>query len=55
MNDSKTNKAHLILMLEQMIKGYENLPSQAMLAPVTHYDLRSSLILILELFRASDD
>jgi hypothetical protein len=53
--ESKPNKTQLILMLEQMVKGYENLPSHAMASPVSHYDLCSSLMLILEILRASED
>jgi len=52
---SNNEKAHLILMLEQMISSYENFPTEALHAPVTHYDLCSSLQLLLEIFKADCD
>lgn len=51
MNDKPTKK-ELLQMLEEMIKNIENLPPHAMLTPVNHYDLFSSLLLVLSIFRA---
>lgn len=50
---SKPSKDDLLGMLNQMIKSIEDLPSQAMGSPVTHYDLLSALLLVAALFRAS--
>lgn len=44
-------KQDLLETLDQMIKTYENLPSSAMSAPLTHYDALSILTLISELLR----
>ncbi len=52
MNDKLTKK-ELLQMLEEMIKNIENLPPNAMLTPVNHYDLFSSLLLVLSIFRAN--
>lgn len=37
-------------MLDEMIKSYENLPSHAIQAPITGYDLISALLLVRSLF-----
>ncbi len=52
--EMKPSKAELISMLSEMIKNIESLPQNAMLTPVNHYDLCSSLLLILEILRAPD-
>lgn len=39
-------------MLDEMIKSYDRLPQGAMLAPITHSDLLSVLLLLSSLFRA---
>ncbi len=49
-----TKKEKLLDILNEMIKSYENLPDHAMMAPITHYDYVSLLMLFRELFKASD-
>jgi hypothetical protein len=51
---SKPTKADLIGILDEMIKNVEDLPSQAMLAPITHYDYCSLLILLSSLFKSDE-
>lgn len=51
-NTHKPSKEELYRMLEDMIKSYEQLPSQAMLAPVTHSDQLSLLMLVSSLFKS---
>ncbi len=53
-NEKRPTKEELITMLEEMIKNIESLPSHAMTAPITHYDLCSSLLLIASIFRAKE-
>jgi len=48
----KPSKEELLKMLDDMIERLESLPPNAMIAPVTHYDLASSLILLSSIFRA---
>ena len=48
----KPSKQDMLDMLDAQIKNIENLPQQAMYAPITHYDLCSSLILISSILRA---
>lgn len=48
----KPTKQELIEMLHTMAKSIEDLPSQAMSAPITHYDLLSLLLLLSALFEA---
>lgn len=50
----KNKKEKLLEILEEMIKTYENLPQHAMGTPITHYDYVSLLLLVRELFKASD-
>ena len=40
--------------LDGMIKSYENLPQNALVQPVTHYDLLSLMILLAEIFKRLD-
>lgn len=47
----KISKKDLLEMLENMIKIYDGLPPGAMLAPISHYDYHSLLLLLLALFR----
>lgn len=49
-----SKKAQLLEILDEMIKTYEELPQNAMIQPVTHYDHTSLLLLLRELFKASD-
>ena len=48
----KSKREELLEMLDNMIDNIEKLPPGAMLTPVTHYDLASSLILLAALFRS---
>lgn len=50
----KPSKKELIVMIEEMIKSYENLPQNAMTLPITHYDLLSLMLLLSALFKAED-
>lgn len=47
-------KDELLSMLHELIKSIDNLPTHAMTAPVTHYDLSAALSLVLAIFRAED-
>lgn len=51
----KPNSQDLLDMLSNMIKTYEELPSQAMQTHVTHYDLLSFMMLVSALFRSERD
>lgn len=44
-------KKERIEMLHEMVKNIENLPEEAMTAPITHYDFYSYLIQISSIFR----
>jgi hypothetical protein len=48
----KTRCDELLEQLDMMIKNIEDLPQRAMMEPVNHYDLASSLMLISALFRS---
>lgn len=50
-NENPTREDKLKL-LDEMIKTYENLPPNALNAPITGYDLLSSLILISSILRS---
>lgn len=50
---TKPNKAEIKLLVDEMIKNYENLPQQAMYAPTTHADVLS-VLLILSTMLAAD-
>ena len=50
----KPSKNDLIDMLDEMVKNIENLPNNAMLTPITHYDLCSALILISSILKHQD-
>lgn len=49
--ETKPSKADLIDMLDEMIKTYEGLPSNALSSPVTHYDVLSVLLIVSALFK----
>lgn len=49
--DSEPSRADLIDMLDEMVKTYEALPSNAMTSPVTHYDVLSVLLVVSALFK----
>ncbi len=55
MPSSPPNKKELLGMLNDVIKNIENLPQHAAIAPITHYDFASALLLMSELFKALDD
>jgi hypothetical protein len=44
--NEKPTKKDLLVMLDEMIKSYERLPSHAMSNPISHYDFCGALILI---------
>jgi hypothetical protein len=48
----KPTRKELIAMLDEMIANIERLPSGAMTAPVTHYDLLSALLLVSEIVKS---
>jgi len=48
----KPTKEELISILEEMIKSYENLPQQALLAPVSHSDQLSLLMLVSSVLKS---
>lgn len=50
----KQSKKELLVMLEEMVKSYENLPQNAMVSYITHYDLLSFMLLVSALFKAED-
>lgn len=50
--ESKPSRADMIMMLDEMVKSYENLPQAAMSQSVTHYDILSILLLVSALFKA---
>jgi len=50
-NENPTREDKL-KMLDEMIKTYENLPSNALQAPITGYDFTSALLLISSILRS---
>jgi hypothetical protein len=48
----KPHKEELLEYLDEMIKSYEILPQHAMMAPITHYDHQSLLILLSAILRS---
>ncbi|SRR5258705_4610063 len=50
-NENPTREDKL-KMLEEMIKTYENLPTNALSSPITGYDFTSSLLLISSILRS---
>jgi len=46
----KPTRKEKLKMLDEMIKSYENLPTNALNAPITGYDLVSALLLVKSLF-----
>lgn len=53
--NEKLSKTELIAMLHELIKSIEALPTHAMTAPVTNYDLSAVLSLLLAIFRSQED
>jgi hypothetical protein len=50
----KPTKEELINYLDEMRKSIEQLPTNALLTPVTQYDLAAALLLIHSIFKAND-
>jgi hypothetical protein len=50
--ETRLSKKQLIDMLRSQIDNIEKLPPNAMTSPVTHYDLASSLMVVLSIFEA---
>ena len=48
----KPTREEKLRMLDEMIKSYESLPTHALNAPITGYDLVSALLLVKSLFEA---
>lgn len=51
-NDETTPKERVIAQLSMMIESMENMPTHALLAPITHYDLLSVLTLLRDALKA---
>lgn len=49
--EAKLSKAELLGHLEEMVKSYNNLPQQAMMSPITHYDHQALLLLLSAILR----
>ena len=49
----KPSREELIRMLDELVKSYDNLPQQAMNAPVSHADQLSLLMLVSSLFKST--
>lgn len=47
-----SSRADVLEVLKEMLKVYEELPRDALFAPVTHADHHSLLLLLLALFKA---
>ena len=52
---NKTRYIELKTMLSELTKSYENLPREAMVAPVTNYDLHGVLLLLTSLVNSLSD
>ncbi len=48
----KPSKRDYVEMINKMIEDIENLPQQAMLTPINHYDFCSLLLLLSEIFKS---
>jgi len=46
------SKDNLIKLLDKMVEDIENLPNQAMLSPINHYDFCSLIMLISSIFKS---
>lgn len=47
-----TNREDFVNALEEMLKKIEEMPQQAMVVAINHYDFASLLILLLSIFRS---
>ena len=54
-NVKKPNKDEMLKMMDEMIKTYENMPQQALLQPITGYDILSFLLLLSSILRADSE
>lgn len=54
MTDGKKplTKIEIIEIVQEMVNVYENLPSEALFAPLTHQDHHTLLLLLLSLLKA---
>jgi hypothetical protein len=52
LSNQKPTKKDLLNILEEQIKYYENLPQNAMSAPVSNYDLLSTLLILSAILRS---
>ena len=48
---SKPTRLELVAELERMSKAFENLPQEAMMTPINHYDFASLLLLLSAILR----
>ncbi len=51
LKEEKLTKEVRLDMLKEMINSYENLPQNAMMAHITHYDFISALLLLESILR----
>lgn len=52
--ESTATKQEVIEMLQELNSRIENLPTEARLQPINHYDFQSILLLLISLARAKD-
>lgn len=52
---TRPSKKEMVEMLKTYVKSYENLPMHALMAPVTHSDLVSTLLLIVSILETDCD
>ena len=50
----EVSKGELLMELDRLISRYEQLPQNAMLQPVSHYDLAAALILLSSILRCEE-
>jgi len=50
-NVPETSRQELFNIMDEMINSYSNLPRDAMIQPITHWEHESLLILIREMFK----
>ena len=48
----RSNREELLSELDEMLKNIANLPTNAMITPITHYDFCSALILIKDILES---
>ena len=52
-NNETTPRERVIAQLSMMIESLENLPPHALVAPISHYDYLSLLLLLREALKAA--